>query len=87
MQIASLSGTRLIPNLSDSCLSFRILETHQGEGTYVSDNNDKIIFGFSISVAVHIALNIGEKLKSNGIIKNDTVWNWWMESIILSLAI
>ena len=25
------------------------------------------------------AYQIGEKLKSNGIIKNDTVWNWWMD--------
>lgn len=25
------------------------------------------------------AYQIGEKLKANGIIKNDTVWNWWMD--------
>ncbi len=25
------------------------------------------------------AYQIGEKLKSNGVIKNDTVWNWWMD--------
>ncbi len=25
------------------------------------------------------AYQIGEKLKSNGIIKNDTVWSWWMD--------
>ena len=25
------------------------------------------------------AYQIGEKLKSNGVIKNDTLWNWWMD--------
>lgn len=25
------------------------------------------------------AYQIGEKLKSNGVIKNDTIWNWWMD--------
>lgn len=25
------------------------------------------------------AYQVGEKLKSSGIIKNDTVWNWWMD--------